>query len=165
MGRLTHRTGQGCTYFVTTKAWQNRAVFQVTESAEILINVTFRNRDKGAYQLHEFVIMPNHLHLLLTPSNDISLEKAIQLIKGGSSFDIHKIRNNKMEIWQSGFHEATIRDEQDFLTRRHYIHNNPVEKFLVDQPQNWPYSSANSRYTLDPMPDRLRVSSAAKAHA
>jgi len=118
-------------------------------------------RERGAYLLHEFVVMPNHLHLLLTPSDETSLEKAIQLIKGGSSYQIHHQCENKVQIWSSGFHEATIRDADDFESRRHYIRMNPVEAGLAVNPEDWAYSSATGKYTLDRIPGR--VSSGAKA--
>jgi len=78
MGRLTHRTSPGSTYFVTTKAWQGISVFQVQEIADIVISKLLDYRDKGNYLLHEFVLMPNHLHLVLSPTESVSLEKAIQ---------------------------------------------------------------------------------------
>jgi len=161
MGRLQHKTVAGCTYFVTTKTCQNRVIFQVPENAEILIRCMRGYRDRGAYRLHEFVVMPNHLHLLLTPGDETSLEKAIQLIKGGSSYQIHQQRGGKTLIWSSGFHEATIRDSEDFEARRRYIHMNPVEAGLALRPEDWPWTSANGTFTLDPSPTRL--SSGAKA--
>jgi putative transposase len=51
--------------------------------AEILVQWILACRDKSIYQLHEFVVMPNHFHLLLTPGGSASLEKAVQFIKGG----------------------------------------------------------------------------------
>jgi putative transposase len=161
MGKLTHRTHPGCTYFVTTKTWANRAVFQVTENAEILVQTLFRYRDQGAYLLHEFVVMPNHLHLMLTPGRETTLEKAMQLIKGGSSHQIHQRRGHKMQIWQSGFHEWTVRDEKDYRAKVEYIRMNPVEARLVERPEEWLYGSANGRFSLDPMPAAL--ASGAKA--
>jgi len=83
MGRLTHRTAPGLTYFVTTKTWDSHAIFQVPENARILIEYMMRYREQGAYLLHEFVVMPDHLHLILTPGDDTSLERAMQFIKGG----------------------------------------------------------------------------------
>jgi putative transposase len=62
-------------------------------------------REKGAYLLHEFVVMPNHFHMLMTPGQETSLEKAVQLIKGGFSHTFHKERGDRMEIWQVGFHD------------------------------------------------------------
>jgi putative transposase len=161
MGRLKHRTGPGFTYFVTTKTWQSRAIFQVAENADILISCLLHYRDNEAYLLHEFVVMPNHLHLLLTPSQNISLERAIQFIKGGSSHRIHKQRENKMQVWHSGFHESAIRDLEDFRGRQHYIHMNPVRAKLVSRPDDWLFGSASGRFVLDSFPSRL--SSGAKA--
>jgi putative transposase len=85
MGRLRHRTAPGWTYFVTTKTWQNRPLFNVQESAEIVVEKLLAYREQGSYLLHEFVVMPDHLHLILTPGDSVSLEKAMQLIMGGSS--------------------------------------------------------------------------------
>jgi putative transposase len=145
----------GCTYFVTTKTWENRAIFQVNENAEILIRCMNEYRNQGAFALHDFVVMPNHLHLLLTPNSETSLEKAVQLIKGGSSYQIHRIRESKIKIWNSGFHEATIRDSADFRIRKEYIRMNPVRRGLAEHPENWAHGSASGRFELDPAPARL----------
>jgi putative transposase len=156
MGRLTHRTAPGATYFVTTNAWQGISVFQVHEVAEILIRKILEYRDKNAYSLHEFVVMPDHLHLLLTPAGSTSLEKAIQLIKGGSSFEIHKARQTHSQIWQSGFHESRTRDYGDYIKQRDYIHFNPVVAKLVVRPEDWPFGSASGRFPLDPILQGLK---------
>ena len=164
MSTPQHRTAPGSSYFITTKCWQGRTVFQIPENAEILIEGLLRYRDRGVYLLHEFVIMPDHLHLMLTPSATTSLEKAIQLIKGGSSYQIRKARNHKMEVWQVGFHDWTIRDSNDWQTKVEYIHTNPVRAKLVQRPEAWPYSSANGKFSLDPIPGKfLQLSSGAKA--
>ena len=156
MGRLRHRTAIGCTYFVTTKAAQSIALFQVQEIAEIVIAKLLHYRMAGAYLLHEFVLMPNHLHLLLTPTDSTSLEKAMQLIKGGSSHEIHQQRGSRMEIWQAGFHEATIRDTADYLSRVRYIHLNPVAAGFVARAEDWRWGSAGGQFTLDPIPQGLK---------
>ncbi|HEV2248458.1 MAG TPA: transposase [Terriglobia bacterium] len=163
MGKLTHRTGPACTYFVTTKTWQNRALFKVPRVAEVVTNRLFDYRDRGTYLLHEFVVMPDHLHLLLTPGNTSSLEKAVMLVKGGSSHEIHRVRGHKMEIWQAGFHDWTVRDEADYYAKREYIWMNPVKAGLVERPEDWPFASAGGKFQLDPMPLRLRMASGAEA--
>jgi putative transposase len=164
MSTPKHRTTPGTSYFVTTRCWQGRTVFQVGENAEILIETLFHYRDSTAYTLHEFVVMPDHLHLMLTPSSTTSLEKAIQLIKGGSSHRIREARKQKIEIWQVGFHDWTIRDSIDWQTKVEYIHSNPVRAKLVQKPEDWPYSSATGKFTVDPIPDKfLKLSSGAKA--
>ena len=152
----THRTTPGSSYFVTTKCWEGRSAFQVTETAEILLSTLFHYRDSGAYMLHEFVIMPDHLHLMLTPGFHTSLEKAVQLIKGGSSCRIHKERGGRMEIWQVGFHDRTIRDLDDWHAKANYIRMNPVRARLCERVEDWPYSTACSKFALDGVPTKYQ---------
>ena len=100
--------------------------------------------------------MPNHFHLLVTPAETTSLEKAVQLVKGGSSHEIHLETGNKMEIWQVGFHDWTIRDDEDYRAKVRYIHMNPVQARLVDRPEVWSFGSANGKFTMDPMPEKFK---------
>jgi REP-associated tyrosine transposase len=120
-------------------------------------------RDQGAYLLHEFVVMPNHLHLLLTPGEEVTLEKTLQFIKGGSAHEIHRRRGHKMQIWQAGFHDWTIRDAADYEAKAMYIRLNPVRALLVERAEQWAYSSASGRIALDPAPE-LFTTSGAEAH-
>ena len=156
MGRLTHRTKPGWTYFITTKAAQSISVFQVKEVADIVITKMLEYRSKGHYLLHDFVLMPNHLHVILTSADTVSLEKCMQLIKGGSSHEIHKIRGNKMQIWQSGFHESRVIDSTDYNRKTDYICFNPVVAKLVERPENYPFSSASGQFECDPIPQGLK---------
>jgi REP-associated tyrosine transposase len=165
MSTPRHRTAPGASYFVTSKCAQSHTIFQIPEIAQILIEALYHYREKGAYLLHEFVLMPDHLHLILTPSETTSLEKAMQLIKGGSSFQIHKARKQKMEIWQQGFHDWTIRDAGDWRAKAEYLAMNPVRARLASDFRDWPYSSASGKFVLDPMPAYYsHLSSGAKAH-
>jgi REP element-mobilizing transposase RayT len=82
------------------------------------------------YQLHAFVIMPDHLHLLITPVE--SVEKSVQLIKGGFSFRAKRELDWNGEIWQPGFTDHRIRDEEDWQRHLEYIRTNPLEAKLVE---------------------------------
>ncbi len=164
MGRLTHRTAPGTSYFVTTKAFQNRALFRAKEIAETVLETLEHYRSRGEYLLHEFVLMPDHLHVLITPSSINSLEKAMQFIKGGSSYRLNQQRGQKIDLWNAGFHDWTIRDAADWTAKAEYIRWNPVKAGLVERPEDWPYSSANGKLALDPMPETsLQAASGAKA--
>jgi putative transposase len=164
MSRLQHRIGPAFTYFVTTKTWQGHAILQVPSNAEIVLEFVLKNRDSGSYLLHEFVVMPNHLHLLMTPADGTSLEGAMQLIKGGSSHELHKRTGGKAPLWQAGFHEESIRDILDFRVKAKYIHENPVHARLVENARDYPYGSVCGAFRLDAPPERLKIcSSAAKA--
>ena len=99
--------------------------------------------------MHEFFVMPDHVHLLLTPSMKNSLEKCLQFIKGGFSSRCSKELAAKADLWQPGFENHRIRDEDDYRIHRAYIHGNPVRARLAAIPSDYPYSSANARFELD----------------
>jgi REP-associated tyrosine transposase len=157
MSKLPHRVLVGSTYFIISGTSERRELFRVQEIAEILVRRILVCRDKGAYQLHEFVVMPNHFHLLMTPGTTMTLEKAVQLIKGGSSHEIHAQRGNKIQIWQTGFHDWTIRDGEDYKSKVRYIHMNPVRARSVEKPEDWPFGSACGKYVLDPAPEKFKT--------
>ena len=156
MSKLPHRIQPGGTYFVSSATWERRELFRIPKVAEILVQRILSCREKGAFRLHEFVVMPNHFHLLMTPSETTTLEKAVQLIKGGASHEIHKQRGNQMEIWQVGFHDWTIRDGEDYRTKVRYIHLNPVQARLVEQAEDWLFGSASGKFALDPVPEKFK---------
>jgi putative transposase len=74
--------------------------------------------------------MPDHLHLLIAPTE--SVEKSVQLIKGGFSFRAKRELQWNGEIWQTGFTDHRIRDEEDWQKHLAYIQNNPVNAHLVN---------------------------------
>ena len=108
------------------------------------MDVLAHYREQSKYALHEFVVMPDHLHLLITPAIDISLERAVQLIKGGFSYRLGKSRRGL--VWQESFTNHRIRDEQDYVDHCEYIRMNPVRAKLVERPELYPYSSAGVKF-------------------
>jgi len=107
-----------------------------------------------AYLLHEFVVMPDHFHVLITPTT--SLEKAVQSIKGGFSHRVKVELGSSMEIWQKGFSDHRIRDAEDYSSHLTYIHENPVRKGFCVSATDFLYSSASPGAELDPVPLRLK---------
>lgn len=137
-------------YALTTTTHQRRALFVRTANAELLVSTLFHYRDQGRYLLHGFAIMPEHLHVLLTPSANQTVERCAQCIKGGFS---HSLRAQFAgEVWQAGFHEHRVRDAQDFQNQLAYVAANPERKGLAD------YAFVHTRYRekIDPMPEILR---------
>jgi putative transposase len=138
---------------VTTETWQRRALFRNERWAKLFINTLYHYRG-SAYLLNEFVIMPDHIHVLITPS--ASLEKAVQFIKGGFSFRAKKELGSNLEIWQKGFQDYRIRDAADYDGHRNYIHQNPLKKQLCERVEDYPYSSAHAGFELDEVPQGLK---------
>jgi len=139
------------TYLVTAVTAQRRRLFQVTATAELFEWTIIDYRSQGRFLLHAFVIMPDHFLALITPAPDVSLEKAMQFIKGGFSFRL----KSKFDVWMRSFNESQIMSEEKFMSCVRYIEENPVRRGLVSTPQAYPFSSA-ARAPLDPMPLHLK---------
>src|SRR2546428_1258015 len=93
-------------YFITASTFQKRSLFQSERMAQLFIEVLQHYRRQGKYLLHEFVLMPDHFHVLITPA--ITLERALQLIKGGFSFRARKELGFGGEIWQTSFYDRRV---------------------------------------------------------
>ena len=139
---IPSRTARPGTYFITTATHNRRRFFQVGCNAALLLETIDHYR--ASYLLHAYVVMPDHLHLIVTPT-DITLERTMQLIKGGFS---HRLAS-KLPVWQRGFTDHRIRDAADYNIRRNYLHQNPVEARLSERPELYPFSSANPKLRLD----------------
>ncbi len=127
------------TFFVTTKTSMGRALLQSERNARLLIDVLRSYVAARKFQLHDFVVMPDHVHLLITVGGDMTIERAMQYIKGGFSFRLRKEFGYLGEVWQRGFSEVRIDDRQSFLRHREYIAQNPVKAGLAGSPEEFPY--------------------------
>ena len=134
------------TYFITTVTANRRRLFQVEQNALLLIEILQEQRKKNRLKLHAFVVMPDHIHLLLTPEPEISLEKAMQYIKGAFSFRL----KSKLDVWERSFTNHRIIDTHDYTTHLTYIHQNPIRANLASEPSLYPHSSANPTHPSDP---------------
>ena len=147
-------SGHG-TYFITSSTFGKKSILQADRMASLLIDVMFHYRAQGKYLLHEFVVIPDHFHVLITPTQ--TLERAVQLIKGGFSFRAKKELGFGGEVWQNSFYDRRVRDWEEYEGYRIYILNNPVKRGLVQMAGDFPYSSASLR--LDAVPQRLKPGS------
>jgi putative transposase len=155
---IPHRgTTSESTYFVTANVEPRRDLFQVEKIARLFIAVMLDYRGQKKYLLHEFVLMPDHFHLILTP-NGITLERAMQLVKGGFSFQLNKNLKAKRDIWQPSFADRRVRDSLEYAKFKDYIWQNPVKRGLVRTAEEYPYSSAHPsfRVRMDPVAQRLK---------
>ena len=148
-----HATNLGQTYMVTSTTGDRQGHFRNERWARSLINTLYHYRG-SAYLLHEFVIMPDHIHVLITPLTN--LEKAVQFIKGGFSYRAKKELSSNLEVWQKGFSDHRIRDARDYAEHILYIRQNPVRAGLCEIEEEFPYSSAQDGFELDPAPQGLK---------
>ena len=146
------------TYFITAATFQKHSLFQSDRMADLFMEVLFHYRSQRKYLLHEFVLMPDHFHLLVTPT--FTLERALQLMKGGFSFRAKRELGFGGEIWERSYYDHRVREWEEYCAFRRYIHLNPVRKGLVERAEDYPYSSARPGVELDAVPQRLKPSGA-----
>jgi putative transposase len=134
---IPQRTTTEGTFFITTITYNRRCLFQLPANAELFLETLQHYRAENRYKLHAFVVMPDHVHLLLTPINQ-TISHTMNLIKGGFSRRVA----SKFPIWQRGFADHLILDADHHRSRIAYIHQNPVRAHLSTTPELYPYSSA-----------------------
>jgi putative transposase len=140
------------TYFTTFSTAGRRRLFQVERNAERMVEVLRSDRTQGRFLLHAYVVMPDHVHALITPATDVSLEKAIQFMKGGFSFRL----KSKFDVWERGHFDKRVPDAHAFAACVSYIHRNPVVAGFATEAEAFPFSSAARTAEVDPIPEWFR---------
>ena len=130
------------TFFVTTKTSMGRALLQSERNANLLIDVLRSCVASKRFVIHDFVVMPDHVHLLITVDGSMSIERAMQFVKGGFSYRLKKELGYAGEVWQRGFSEVRIEDRPSLLKHREYIAQNPVRAGLAESPESYPFCYA-----------------------
>ena len=148
-----HATRNNQTYFVTATTWERRPLFKNPRWADLFLETLHSYRDR-AYFLHEYVLMPDHFHVLITPV--VTLERAVQFIKGGFSYRAKRELESSLEIWQRGFSDRRIRDAEDYAQHVVYILRNPVGRKLAEFASQYQYCSRFPGSEKDEVPQWLK---------
>jgi putative transposase len=127
------------TFFATTKTHEGRRLFQSERNANLLIDVLRGYVAGRQFVLHDFVVMPDHVHLLIVVQDKVTIEKAMQLIKGRFSFRLKRECGYSGEVWQPGFSEVRVDDGESLQRHKDYIAQNPVKAGLASSPGEYPF--------------------------
>ncbi len=139
-------------FFITLVTAGRRTILRRERAARELLETLALDRADEKYLLHEFVVMPDHLHALITLRRGISLERAMQVIKGGFSSRMRA----RGPVWQATVKSYRIRDFADYERHREYIRLNPVWAQLVERAEAYPYASAAGQVRLDTLPRGIK---------
>ena len=102
--------------------------------------------DGQRYRLSSWVVMPNHIHYLLTRFETIGLAELMQSFKSLTSHKANNLVRRKGQFWMPDYFDPYIRNAEHFAKTVRYIENNPVKARLCKHPQDWPFSSAWFRH-------------------
>ena len=140
-------------YYLTVVT-QNRKPILI-DNIELLRDSFRRSKRKYNYVINAIVILPDHIHMIITPKNPKEYSKIIAHIKRSFTYGLDKkekddarwnltassYRRNLSGVWQKRFYEHTIRDEKDYCNISNYIYDNPIKHGLVEEINDWKYSS------------------------
>jgi putative transposase len=126
-------------FFATTGTSMGRRLVQSERNAELLIDVLRSLVAECKFELHDFVIMPDHLHVLLTVYDEMTIEKAMQLIKGRFSHRLSHEFGYKGEVWHRGFAEVQVMNRESHDKHREYIAQNPVKAGMAKSADEFPF--------------------------
>ena len=143
----------GYSYFITMVT-QGRSPILI-DNISLLRDSFKRSKQRYDYHIDAIVILPDHIHMILTPKNPHEYSKIITHIKRSFVYGLDASLKEKAKlhlstssykrklsgIWQKRFYEHTIRDEKDWLEKMNYTQNNAVKHAYVDTWENWEYSS------------------------
>jgi putative transposase len=137
---------------LTTNVEDRRPIFRDGMAAEMLLEVIGEVQHEEAFELHSYVIMPDHVHLVVTVPIGRSLGRIVQLIKGRFAWRYNRAKGATGKVWQDRYHERGLRSDREFHVAVEYVHKNPVAADLVQEVGKYPWSSASR-----PFPVRLRA--------
>ena len=129
-------------------AGHGEAVLAEPACAGIVQN-NLRENHGVSYKLIDWVIMPNHVHVMIRLFARASLTTVIQRWKGASAMAINRHLDRSGILWAPDYYDRYIRDMEHYHECRAYIRNNPVKAGLCSKPENWPFSSAGVLWSAD----------------
>jgi len=145
---------RGATYFFTAVTYRRQRILTKPICRELLRNAFAAVRKRLPIDIPAIVLLPDHLHCIWTlPPDDDDFPERWRQIKGrfthaylaagGRDWGVSEQSQGqgRRGVWQPRYWEHRIRDEEEYLRYRDYIHLNPVKHGCVERPEDWPYSS------------------------
>jgi len=126
-------------YFITICSYEGKKVFSDKDLAKEIIKCLKENKEKTNLKIYIYCLMPDHLHILLNPGDsNVSISRFIQTFKSQAGF-LYK-KQNGTPLWQRGFYDHIVRENEDLIKIAQYILDNPVRKGLVEIAEQYSYS-------------------------
>ncbi len=154
--KLRRYYGAGYSHFITTSCHQRKPLLASAQSRDLLLEVIEQVRRRYYFVVVGYVIMPEHIHLLLTEPERGNPSKVMQAIKQGFARRLLiKLRASDQpgtgnswntvlddgHFWQARFYDFVVFTEKKRVEKLRYMHNNPVKRGLVPEPEQWEWSS------------------------
>ena len=153
---LTRRYGQGHLHFITCSCYRRLPLLDSVRSRNIFVKILSEVRDRYGFALVGYVVMPEHIHLLISEPARGTPSTVMQVLKQRVSRRLRKkphasprqlklrFRDSDHSLphfWQPRFYDFNVWSQKKFVEKLHYMHMNPLKRKLVTHPRDWPWSS------------------------
>jgi putative transposase len=146
---LERRQNTGQLHFITFSCYRRLPHLAAPEPKSTLEQIIERTRQSHNFFLYAYVLMPEHVHLLLSEPAKHTLASALRVIKGESS---KLLKGSREHLWQTRYYDFNTFTTGKFVEKVRYIHRNPVTRGLVTKPEDYRWSSFNHYATGEPGP-------------
>ncbi len=106
-------------------------------------------KDDHSVKILSFVIMPDHIHLVLFTYKQKEISRYMQALKRRSARIINFARKLQGSVWSHRYFDRILRSEEELRNAIEYVHYNPVKAGMVGEPEGYPFSSANQQWKTD----------------
>ena len=137
-----HDSGQS--HFVTFSCYHRLPLLARMNMQEAFLGSLEKSRKRFAMFVYGYVVMPEHVHILVSEPDGKALSGFIQMLKTTVAVEAEKRGEReagKMPFWQTRYFDHNVRNEEGFITQLRYIHRNPVKRGLCARPEDWAWSS------------------------
>jgi len=136
--RLKRYQTAGSYHFLTFSCYRRLPYLDDDRARSTVLEELEKLRVRHQLYVFGYVLMPEHVHLLLSEPKLHPLAVTLNVLKHETS---QRLKGDKPQFWQRRYYDFNVLTHTKFVEKLHYIHRNPVERGLVDNPQDWPWSS------------------------
>ena len=144
MARPLRQFSVGELYHLIVRGNNRQAIFFDEVTYREYLQLLYEGIRKYSVKVHAFVLMPNHVHLLMQPMREKALSAALQLIGSSYAKYINRRHERSGHLFQGRFHSSHVAQDAYLLVASRYIHNNPVRAGIVEDAQTYPWSSVRA---------------------
>jgi putative transposase len=137
----------GHDHFVTFSCYQRLPYLNSDHARIVFLDTLERLRKRHRFHVFGYVLMPEHVHLLISEPPEMSLGGMFRALKTETS---KQLKGNRTRFWQLNYYDFNVFTQPKFVEKLRYIHRNPVERGLVASPEDWPWSSFRHWLSGDP---------------
>ena len=126
-------------HFLTFSCYHRQPKFTNATARDTFVSALERVRENYGLCIYGYVVMPEHVHLLVSEPERSTLAQAIKSLKQGVARRLALRAADS--FWQARYYDFNVWSEKKFVEKLRYIHRNPVKRGLVARPEDWPWSS------------------------